>query len=258
MFIYDLFQNPEEMLTYILRRSSVIGNILWKVETLNEYPWRRFLSHSTVRAIDHTDKKLCSRQKPPLCSPQRNYAVQREETTKATSASSTQPQDLVLSFIEREGQGRIAVLGFNRAEAKNSLSKNLLRNLQEALEQIRYDTTTRAVVLRSLVPGIFCAGADLKERVKMHPSEVGPFVAKARQLIMDVENLPQPVIAAIDGAALGGGLEISLACDIRVASTSAKMGLVETRLAIIPGKLPMLHDPLVSILYQIIKQDFSC
>ncbi|CAG7815400.1 unnamed protein product [Allacma fusca] len=69
----------------------------------------------------------------------------------------------------------------------------------------------------------------------MKPSEVGPFVAKARGLVTELENLPQPVIAALDGAALGGGLEMALACDIRVASSTAKMGLVETRLAIIPG-----------------------
>ncbi|KAM5136596.1 methylglutaconyl-CoA hydratase, mitochondrial isoform 3-T3 [Callospermophilus lateralis] len=78
-------------------------------------------------------------------------------------------------------------------------------------------------------------GADLKERAKMHSSEVGPFVSKIRAVINDIANLPMPTIAAIDGLALGGGLELALACDIRVAASSAKMGLVETKLAIIPG-----------------------
>ncbi|XP_037654365.1 methylglutaconyl-CoA hydratase, mitochondrial isoform X3 [Choloepus didactylus] len=78
-------------------------------------------------------------------------------------------------------------------------------------------------------------GADLKERVKMHSSEVGPFVSKARAVINEIANLPVPTIAAIDGLALGGGLELALACDVRVAASSAKMGLVETKLAIIPG-----------------------
>ncbi|XP_072808834.1 methylglutaconyl-CoA hydratase, mitochondrial isoform X3 [Vicugna pacos] len=78
-------------------------------------------------------------------------------------------------------------------------------------------------------------GADLKERVKMNPSEVGPFVSKIRAVINEIANLPVPTIAAIDGLALGGGLELALACDIRVAASSAKMGLVETKLAIIPG-----------------------
>ncbi|KAM5331918.1 methylglutaconyl-CoA hydratase, mitochondrial isoform 2-T2 [Glossophaga mutica] len=78
-------------------------------------------------------------------------------------------------------------------------------------------------------------GADLKERVKMSSSEVGPFVSKIRAVINEIANLPVPTIAAIDGLALGGGLELALACDIRVAASSAKMGLVETKLAIIPG-----------------------
>lgn len=86
-----------------------------------------------------------------------------------------------------------------------------------------------------MVPGVFCAGADLKERAKMQQEEVGPFVSRTRRLFDDLSRLPVPVIAAIDGVALGGGLEMALACDIRVASSSAKMGLVETKLAIIPG-----------------------
>ncbi|XP_071321665.1 methylglutaconyl-CoA hydratase, mitochondrial isoform X2 [Trachinotus anak] len=105
----------------------------------------------------------------------------------------------------------------------------------EAVEDIKKNNKVRSVILCSLAPGIFCAGADLKERAKMHQSEVGPFVSKARALITELGNLPVPTIAAIDGAALGGGLEMALACDIRIASNTAKMGLVETKLAIIPG-----------------------
>jgi methylglutaconyl-CoA hydratase len=107
--------------------------------------------------------------------------------------------------------------------------------LADAVEAVRFDRNVRVVLLRSTTPGIFCAGADLKERAQMAPSEVGPFVAKARTLMANLENLPMPVIAAIDGHALGGGLEMALACDLRVASDTAQMGLVETRLAIIPG-----------------------
>ncbi|XP_015507937.1 methylglutaconyl-CoA hydratase, mitochondrial isoform X3 [Parus major] len=84
-------------------------------------------------------------------------------------------------------------------------------------------------------------GADLKERAKMHSSEVSSFVSRARATINELANLPVPTIAAIDGTALGGGLELALACDIRVAASSAKMGLVETKLAIIPGAGDLLH-----------------
>ena len=83
--------------------------------------------------------------------------------------------------------------------------------------------------------GIFCAGADLKERAKMPEHEVGPFVSRARAAIMELHNLPLPTIAALDGHALGGGLEMALSCDFRIAADNAKVGLTETRLAIIPG-----------------------
>jgi methylglutaconyl-CoA hydratase len=71
--------------------------------------------------------------------------------------------------------------------------------------------------------------------MKMHQDEVGPFVAKIRRVFDDLAKLPVPVIAAIDGVALGGGLELALACDARITVSSAKLGLVETKLAIIPG-----------------------
>ena len=86
-----------------------------------------------------------------------------------------------------------------------------------------------------LCSGIFCAGADLKERAKMAEHEVGPFVSRARAAIMELNNLPMPTIAALDGHALGGGLEVALSCDFRIAADNAKLGLTETRLAIIPG-----------------------
>ncbi|MBN3307889.1 AUHM protein, partial [Amia calva] len=129
----------------------------------------------------------------------------------------------------------IVVLGINRPKAKNAISKNLVKMMTDTVDAVKVNNRVRTVIICSLVPGIFCAGADLKERAKMHPSEVGPFVTKARALMQELGNLPMPTIAAIDGAALGGGLEMALACDIRIAASTAKMGLVETKLAIIPG-----------------------
>uniref|UniRef100_A0A3P9B0J0 AU RNA binding protein/enoyl-CoA hydratase n=1 Tax=Maylandia zebra TaxID=106582 RepID=A0A3P9B0J0_9CICH len=130
--------------------------------------------------------------------------------------SSDSKDDLHVRYLDGEDSG-IVVVGINRPK------------------DIKKNKKVRSVILCSLVPGIFCAGADLKERAKMHQSEVGPFVSKARALITELGNLPVPTIAAIDGAALGGGLEMALACDIRISSNTAKMGLVETKLAIIPG-----------------------
>lgn len=153
---------------------------------------------------------------------------------RAYSSEVKTEDELRVRYLEEEHRG-IVVLGINRAYAKNSLSKNLMKMLSKAVDALKSDKKVRTIIVRSEVPGIFCAGADLKERAKMHPSEVGPFVSKIRAMINEIANLPVPTIAAIDGLALGGGLELALACDIRVAASSAKMGLVETKLAIIPG-----------------------
>jgi methylglutaconyl-CoA hydratase len=135
----------------------------------------------------------------------------------------------------KESDKGIVVIEFNRAEAKNALNRTLAANFFQAIDAIKYDSDVRVLIFRSMVPGIFCAGADLKERLKLSNLEVKVFVSHLRSLTNAVENLPMPVIAAIDGAALGGGFELALACDMRTASDDAKLGLVETRLAIIPG-----------------------
>jgi len=105
-----------------------------------------------------------------------------------------------------------------RPEVKNAIGKLFLTQLEDSIEQLKHDKQTRVVILRSLVDGVFCAGADLKERATMNETEVAQFVQKLRSTFTALENLPMPTIAAIDGAALGGGLELALACDLRVAS----------------------------------------
>ncbi|XP_040466703.1 enoyl-CoA hydratase domain-containing protein 2, mitochondrial isoform X1 [Falco naumanni] len=107
--------------------------------------------------------------------------------------------------------------------------------LFSALEQLRFDEKVRVVVFKSEVKGVFCAGADLKERAKMDDEEVGYFVKRLRNLMDEIAALPVPTIAAIDGYALGGGLELALACDLRVAASSAKMGLIEATRGLLPG-----------------------
>ncbi|KAM9096828.1 methylglutaconyl-CoA hydratase, mitochondrial isoform X1 [Sarcophilus harrisii] len=143
-------------------------------------------------------------------------------------------EELRVRYLEEENKG-IVVLGINRSSAKNALNKNLIKMLSKAMDTLKSDKKVRTVIVRSEVPGVFCAGADLKERTQMNLKEVSSFVSKSRALMNEMANLPVPTIAAIDGIALGGGLELALACDIRIAASSAKMGLVETKLAIIPG-----------------------
>ena len=104
--------------------------------------------------------------------------------------------ELIVDYLDGKRSG-IVVFGLNRPEAKNSFSKNLVFQLIDAVEAVKFDRGVRVVIIKSTSPGIFCAGADLKERAKMPANMVGAFVAKARNLINDLENLPMPVIAAI-------------------------------------------------------------
>ncbi|XP_003965127.1 methylglutaconyl-CoA hydratase, mitochondrial [Takifugu rubripes] len=167
-----------------------------------------------------------------VCARQQLWTCHHRVVTRRLSSESK--DELRVRYLDGQDSG-IVVVGINRPKAKNAISKNLVKLMFEAVQDIKKNNKVRSVIICSVVPGIFCAGADLKERAKMQQSEVGPFVSKARALISEIGNLPMPTIAAIDGSALGGGLEMALSCDIRIASSTAKMGLVETKLAIIPG-----------------------
>jgi len=174
----------------------------------------------------------------------------RHLTPRVSFSSDTPSEELVIRRHTDDLAG-IVELSMNRPKARNALGKNLVAMLGDALSEISFDKDVRAVILRSENAGMFCAGADLKERSQMSPEEVGPFVSKLRGLVTSFAELPMPVIAAIDGAALGGGLEVALACDMRVCSDTAKIGLVETKLAIIPGaggtqRLPRLVGPAIA------------
>ncbi|KAI6064028.1 hypothetical protein LUU34_00125100 [Aix galericulata] len=125
-------------------------------------------------------------------------------------------------LVGGEGGG-IAEILMNRPHARNSLGKVFVNELFSALEQLRFDEKVRVVVFKSEVKGVFCAGADLKERAQMDDAEVGHFVKRLRNLMDEIAALPVPTIAAIDGYALGGGLEMALACDLRVAGGTQRL-----------------------------------
>ncbi|RFU60580.1 enoyl-CoA hydratase [Peribacillus glennii] len=136
--------------------------------------------------------------------------------------------------LNREITG-IAIVTLNRPQAANALSLDMLKELNGVMKQLRYDPSLRCIILTGSGEKAFCAGADLKERRSMKEAEVKRTVKLIGYTISSIEELPQPVIAAINGSAFGGGLELALACDIRIAADSAKMGLTETSLGIIPG-----------------------
>ena len=138
----------------------------------------------------------------------------------------------VLLTEERDG---IAILTLNRPEVMNSFNVALLHSLKEQIDDLKFNTNIRVVIITGSGQKAFCAGADLKERTTYSESQVKTFIFTIRNLFTSIEYLNKPVIAAINGVALGGGTELALACDIRIAAMNALMGLTETRLAIIPG-----------------------
>jgi enoyl-CoA hydratase/carnithine racemase len=118
---------------------------------------------------------------------------------------------------------------------RNALSRAMIRELQENLARIREDRALRCVVITGKGDKAFCAGADLKERASMSADDVHHFHDSLRASFRGIESAPQAFVAALNGAALGGGLELALACDLRLAADGIEMGLPEVGLGIIPG-----------------------
>ena len=134
-----------------------------------------------------------------------------------------------------ERKGAIEVWTIQGEARRNSLTMALVRELRGRVEAAGADRTLRAVVLTGAGYRAFCAGADLKERLRMTPEEVHGFHAAVRDGFTGIERAPQPFVAALNGVALGGGLELALACDLRVVAEGAEVGLPEVGLGIIPG-----------------------
>jgi methylglutaconyl-CoA hydratase len=142
--------------------------------------------------------------------------------------------EIRVEALAGEDEG-IILLGLDRPAAKNALGRQLMTEFRQAVAALCADPSVRVVVLHSLVDGVFCPGADLKERAGLSEAETVKVVTGLQTAFTALEALPVPVIAVLEGAALGGGLELALAADLRVAGAEAKLGLVETALAIIPG-----------------------
>jgi enoyl-CoA hydratase/carnithine racemase len=132
-------------------------------------------------------------------------------------------------------QGGFVHLTLNRPAAANALSWSVVRGLRSALASLDGDDSVRGLVLSGSGAKAFCAGADLKERRGMSLDETRLFLHELNATLDLLSSLPFATIAALQGAAFGGGLEIALACDFRLAAETAEMGLTEVRLGIIPG-----------------------
>ncbi|XP_026201272.1 enoyl-CoA hydratase domain-containing protein 2, mitochondrial [Anabas testudineus] len=153
---------------------------------------------------------------------------------RAQHTQAAGPVEVDVKRLGGEDDGIVEVL-MCRHKARNSLGHVFVSQMRELVSSLSSDSAVRVVVFRSSVPGVFCAGADLKERSLMNNAESDLFVHGLRSLMTQIASVPVPTIAAVDGVALGGGLELALACDLRTAAHSAQMGLIETTRGLLPG-----------------------
>lgn len=151
-----------------------------------------------------------------------------------SDVSQSSPRQLVR--VERHGEGEhVAELVLDRPEAMNAVSTAMAYALGRATRELAADPFVRAVVVSSTHPKAFCVGADLKERNALTDEELRAQRPLAQAAYRGVLDLPMPVIAAVDGYALGGGFEIALSCDLVVCGSGAVVGLPEVSVGVIPG-----------------------
>ncbi len=134
-----------------------------------------------------------------------------------------------------EKQGPLVWLKLNRPDVHNCLNRALLRELIEHCDKLSRDKEVRVVAIIGSGARVFCAGADLAERKGMSEGDTIDYIGLINQAMRSIELMPQPVIAAINGSAFGGGTELALSCDLRVMMHDAQLRLTEVKLGIIPG-----------------------
>ncbi|MFQ6617879.1 MAG: enoyl-CoA hydratase-related protein [Fidelibacterota bacterium] len=130
---------------------------------------------------------------------------------------------------------KIAFITVNRPEVLNALNAETMLELGDAFAKVKNDSEIRAVIITGSGDRAFIAGADINELYQQTPISGKEFSTRGQRVFREIENLNKPVIAAINGFALGGGCELAMACHIRIASESAKLGQPEVSLGIIPG-----------------------
>jgi len=138
-------------------------------------------------------------------------------------------------FIQVEIQDRLAIVTINRPEVRNALNSQVVRELTQTFDQLAGAPEVGAIILTGAGDKAFVAGADIREMLGKGALEMQAFSELGRRLGDAMEGCPKPILAAINGYALGGGCEIALACDVRLASENAKIGQAEVNIGIIPG-----------------------
>jgi enoyl-CoA hydratase len=151
-------------------------------------------------------------------------------------------------FVLLEVNEGIGWLTINRPDSLNALNSEVVTALVQRLGELEADPAVKVIVLTGAGEKAFVAGGDIKEMADMTPLQARAFARRGQHLIQLMEKMPKPIVAAVNGYALGGGLELALACDFIYASAKARMGLPEVTLGVIPGfggtqNLPRLLGP---------------
>lgn len=140
-----------------------------------------------------------------------------------------------MKYIQLEPQADIAIIRINRPEALNALNTDVIFELSRTIDIISVDDGIKAVIITGVGEKSFCAGADIAYMVNITPVMAEKYASSAQDVFNKIEKLEKPVIAAINGFALGGGCELAMVCDIRIASSNAKLGQPEVTIGIPPG-----------------------
>jgi 3-hydroxypropionyl-coenzyme A dehydratase len=140
-----------------------------------------------------------------------------------------------MKYIQLEPQGEIAIVKINRPEALNAMNIDVISELSRTIDILAVDETVKVVIITGAGERSFCAGADISYMVNIDPMQAEKYATSAQGVINKIEKLDKPVIAAVNGFALGGGCELAMACDIRIASSNAKIGQPEVTIGIPPG-----------------------
>lgn len=140
-----------------------------------------------------------------------------------------------MKYIQLEPQSDIAIIKINRPEALNALNTDVILELSRTIDIVGVDDGIKAVIITGVGERSFCAGADISYMVKITPIMAEKYASAAQDVLNKIEKLEKPVIAAINGFALGGGCELAMVCDIRIASSNAKLGQPEVTIGIPPG-----------------------
>lgn len=140
-----------------------------------------------------------------------------------------------MKYVLLEPMGEIAIIKINRPDALNSMNLDVIWELSKTIDIVGADESIKAVIITGSGERSFCAGADIAYMVNINPVEAERYASSAQSVLNKIEKLEKPVIAAVNGFALGGGCELALVCDIRIASSNAKIGQPEVTIGIPPG-----------------------